>query len=164
MKEADGEFLDTLYRLIDVDKGLDKIPPDTKLISEVRRRLGMNGPRARLCIAKHLDKHSSCEERPFLSWSKTLQGVLSFLEKKKEMINTDPERLKLASSQIVVAIDLHACRTAGIYKPGTFVDLSSEDKFDNYVLHSGTKENEWTRQGQFIRGFGSMQTVRSCLR
>ena len=96
MKEADGEFVDTLYRLIDVDKGLDKIHPETKLISKacLKRPTGLHGIRARLFIAKHLDQYSSCGEKPFLSWSKTLEGVRYFLEKKKEMIRTSEGRFQ----------------------------------------------------------------------
>ena len=111
MREADGEFLDTLYRLIDVDKGLDKIHPETKLISKacLERPTGLHGIRARLFIASHLDQGSSCGEKPFLSWSKALEGVRYFQEKKKGMIRTSEGRLKPASSQLVVAIDLRTC-------------------------------------------------------
>ena len=81
-------MLKTLYRVIDVEKGLDKMQPEDSAENREINEKGMGGINAQLMIAKHLDRSSygNLRRRPFLSWCKSRTGIQRILEAKKGLI------------------------------------------------------------------------------
>ena len=133
-----------LYRLIDVERGQDKLEPNEN--HPWWNIKSLRAPEARTFVLKHQDKNSRFNrwERFFLSWSKTLNGVRAILNAKKDLILKAPNggKYKKASSQIVVRIDLRACYNVGIFTEDSFADLSTEPKM-----------SEWYRIGSKARSF-----------